>query len=46
MGEKPHFWGIFDVFCPYLKKGFKDFDEILRFNSPHWYLAPRENSMS
>ena len=35
MGEKPHFWGIFDVFCPYLKNGSKDFDEIMRLNSPH-----------
>ena len=46
MGETPHFWGIFDVFCPYLKNGSKDFDEILRLNSPHWYLTPRENRMS
>ena len=35
MGENPHFGGIFDVFCPYLKNGSKDFDEILRLNSPH-----------
>ena len=34
MGENPHFWGIFDIFCPYLKNSSKDFDEILRFNSP------------
>ena len=34
MGEKPHFWCIFNVFCPYLKNGSKDFDEILRLNSP------------
>ena len=33
-GGKPHFWGIFDVFCLYLKNGSKDFDEILRLNSP------------
>ena len=46
MGENPHFWGIFDVFCPYLKNGSKDFDEILRLNSPHWYLTLRENRMS
>ena len=46
MGENPHFWGIFDVFCPYLKNGSKDFDEILRLNSPRWYLTPRENRMS
>ena len=46
MGENPHFWGIFDVFCPYLKNGSKDFDEILRFNSAHWYLTPCENRMS
>ena len=31
MGEKPYFGGIFDVFCPYLKNGYKDFDDILRF---------------
>ena len=35
MGENPHFWDIFDVFCPYFKNGSKDFDEILRLNSPH-----------
>ena len=46
MGEIPDFWGIFDVFCPYLKNGSKDFDEILRLNSPHWYLTLRENRMS
>ena len=35
MGEKPYFWPIFDVFCPYLKNRSKDFDKILRLNSPH-----------
>ena len=45
-GGKPHFGGIFDAFCPYLKNGSKDFDENLRLNSPHWYLTPRENRMS
>ena len=35
MGENPHFWAIFDVFCPYLKNGSMDFDEILCLNSPH-----------
>ena len=34
MGENPHFGGIFDVFCPYLKNGSKDFNEIFRLNSP------------
>ena len=46
MGEKPHFGGIFDVFCPYLKNGFNDFDEILRLNSPYWYLTPCKKRMS
>ena len=46
MGENPHFWGIFDVFCPYLKNGSKDFDEILRFNSPQYYLTLGEICMS
>ena len=32
-GEKLHFWGIFDVFCPYLKNGSKDFNEILRIDT-------------
>ena len=45
-GKTPIFWGIFDVFGPYLKNGSKDFDEILRLNSPHWYLTQRENRMS
>ena len=36
-GGEPHFWGIFDFFCPYLKKGSNDFNEILRLNSPHRY---------
>ena len=35
MGENLHFGGIFDVFYPYLKNGSKDFNEILRLNSPH-----------
>ena len=42
MGEKPHLWGIFDVFCPYLKNGSNDFDKILPFNSPYWYLFSRK----
>ena len=46
MEENTPLCGIFDVFCQYLKNGSKDFDEILRFNSPHWYLTPRENRMS
>ena len=46
MGENPHFWGIFDVFCPYLKNGSKDFDETLHFNSPQCYLTPCENRLS
>ena len=33
MGENPHFCCIFDVFCPYLKNWFSDYDEILRLNS-------------
>ena len=37
---------IFDLFCPYLKNGCNDFDEILLLNSPHWCLTPRENRMS
>ena len=45
MGENFNFLGIFDVFCPYLKNSFKDFGEILRLNSIHWYLTPRENLM-
>ena len=45
MGENPHFWGIFNVFCPYLKNGSKDFDQILGFNSPQWYLTPGKNRM-
>ena len=28
MGENTHFWGIFYVFCPYLKNGSNDFNEI------------------
>ena len=32
-GEKTHFGGIFDVFCPYLKNGSNDFDVILHINS-------------
>ena len=35
LGEKPHFWCIFDVFCPFLKNDSNDFDEILRLDSPH-----------
>ena len=45
-GGKPPFLGHFDVFCPYLKNGSKDFEEILRLNSPHWYLTLRKNRMS
>ena len=45
-GGKPHFWGIFDVFCPYLKNSSNNFDKILRLYSPHWYLTPCENRMS
>ena len=45
MGEIPHFWGTFDVFCPYLKNGCNNFDEIVRLNSQQWYLKPRENRM-
>ena len=46
MGEKPNFWAIFDVFCPYLKHDSNDFDGILHLNSPYWYLTPGENRMS
>ena len=35
MGENPPFWGIFDVFSPYLKNSSNDFDGILSLNSPH-----------
>ena len=35
----------FDAFCQYLKKDSNYFDEILRFNNPHWYLTPRKNHM-
>ena len=44
-GGNPHFWCIFDVFCPYLKNGSNDFVEILLLNIPHWYLTPRKNRM-
>ena len=35
IGENPHFWDIFGVFCQYVKNGSKDFDEILCMISPH-----------
>ena len=45
-GENPHFWAIFDVFCPYLKNCSNDFDEILcLLNSPYLYLTPRKKRM-
>ena len=32
---KTHFGVIFCVFCPYLKNGSNDFDEILHLDCPH-----------
>ena len=42
MGENPHFWGIFDVFCPYLKNGSKDYSNFLHVvSAPQGYKSDR-----
>ena len=45
-GGKPPFLGYFwCFFLQYFKNSSNDFNEILRLNSPHWYLTPCENRM-